>query len=240
MKSICIIGRGNVASHLQTWLSEAGYEVSETNPRTFEGFKPNADLCIVAVTDSAIDEVARKADAMLENSKAIIVHNSGTVPLAELGELSHHAGVLYPMQTFTKGRKLQYNHIPVFVEGDSPETEKALMDLAADMTDNARTADSNLRAHVHLGAVFACNYLNYMLMLAEKSIAPLGLSTYGQLIEETVAKALEIGPEKAQTGPARRGDVKTLWTHMNLLQGHPHTSRVYRLLSQHILNLYKD
>ena len=144
------------------------------------------------------------------------------------------------MQTFTKGRKLDYAHIPLFHEGSDPEAAKRLEELAGAMTDHARHVDSDTRAHIHLGAVFACNYLNYMMLLAERTIAPLGLDTYRPLIEETIAKALEMGPRDAQTGPARRGDINTLWAHMHLLQAHPHTGRVYRLLSQQILNLYKD
>lgn len=238
--TITVIGTGNVASHLVPWLEGAGAKVSQANPHTLEGLHPQTDICIVSVTDSAIPAVAASADKALANPDAIIAHTSGTTPLSALSDLSHATGVLYPMQTFTKGRKLDYAHIPLFHEGSDPEAAKRLEELAGAMTDHARHVDSDTRAHIHLGAVFACNYLNYMMLLAERTIAPLGLDTYRPLIEETIAKALEMGPRDAQTGPARRGDINTLWAHMHLLQAHPHTGRVYRLLSQQILNLYKD
>lgn len=238
--TITVIGTGNVASHLVPWLEGVGAKVSQANPHTLEGLDPQADICIVSVTDSAIPAVAESADKALANPDAIIAHTSGTTPLSALSGLSHATGVLYPMQTFTKGRKLGYAHIPLFLEGSTPQATKVLEEIAGAMTDNARCVDSDARAHIHLGAVFACNYLNYMMLLAERTVAPLGLDTYRPLIEETIAKALEMGPRDAQTGPARRGDINTLWAHMNLLQGHPHTGRVYRLLSQQILNLYKD
>lgn len=238
--NITVIGSGNVASHLVSWLESVGAKVSQADPHTLKGLDPQSDICIVSVADNAIPAVAEAADMAVSNPDAIIAHTSGTTPLSALSGLCHATGVLYPMQTFTKGRRLEYTHIPIFLEGSTPHATKVLEELAAAMTDNSRCVDSDNRARIHLGAVFACNYLNYLLLLAERTIAPLGLETYRPLIEETVAKALDMGPRDAQTGPARRGDINTLWTHMHLLQGHPHTGRVYRLLSQQILNLYKD
>lgn len=239
---ISVVGHGNVATHLHKWLQGVGYEVNQINSRTLEGLDTNADICVLAVSDSAIEKVALACDALLKKPEAIIAHTAGSVPMAKLRSLTHHTGVLYPMQTFTKERALSYEKIPVFVEGDTDVTSGRLMALASAMTENARQADSDTRARIHLGAVFACNYVNYMLYLATRMVhdSGLGLDVYAPLVEETVDKALSCGPFIAQTGPARRGDLSTLWAHMDLLRNHPHASRVCRLLSQQILNLYKD
>lgn len=237
---ITVIGTGNVASHLVPWLRGSGADVSQANPHTLEGLDPQSDICIISVSDNAIAEVAAAADRLLAKPDAVIAHTSGTTPLSVLKGLGHPGAVLYPLQTFTKERELEYAHIPVFVEGATEKITEAMMSLAFGMTDNARQADSATRARLHLGAVFACNYLNYMLLLADRATEHIDLELYRPLIEETVAKALEIGPRDAQTGPARRGDLNTMWEHMHLLQGHPHTGRVYRLLSQQILNFFKD
>lgn len=238
---ITVVGTGNVASHLMLWLENIGVTVSQANPHTFESLDQYADICIISVSDNVIAEVAATADKLLSNPDAVIAHTSGTTPLSILDGLIHSGAVLYPLQTFTKGRALEYAHIPIFVEGATAKASEALINLAKRMTDNAREADSATRARLHLGAVFACNYLNYMLLLADGATEHIGLDLYRMLIEETVSKALEIGPRDAQTGPARRGDLNTLWAHMHLLQGqgHTHTCRVYRLLSQQILNFFK-
>lgn len=239
---IAIAGNGNVATHLYRWLNTLGCEVSKANSRTLEDLDTQADICLIAVSDSAIGEVASAVDAKLEKDNAIIAHTAGSMPLSLLEGRRHKGGVFYPMQTFTKDRELEYASIPVFVEGATTEVEDQLLDLAKRMTDNAHLADTKTRAHIHLGAVFACNYVNYMLYLADKAVKEcnLSLDIYKPLVEETVAKAMTCGPYASQTGPARRADLATLWTHMDLLQNHPHMSRVCRLLSQQILNLYKE
>lgn len=242
--SISVIGGGNVATHLCTWLAEAGLASAEVNPRSLEGLDPTADFILVAVADSAITDVAMKADRIITNPDAVIAHTSGSTPLAAISALSHHTGVLYPMQTFTKGRALVYDEIPLFVEGSSEYSDTRLMALANHMSRNVRAVDSTARARIHLGAVFACNFLNYMLTLAQESVEPAGfdLAVYAPLVRETVDKALKCGPVSSQTGPARRNDLPTISTHLSLLRqcdGCLAAAETYDILSHQIMNLYK-
>jgi predicted short-subunit dehydrogenase-like oxidoreductase (DUF2520 family) len=58
------------------------------------------------------------------------------------------------------------------------------------------------------------------------------------LIVETVTKSLSIGPEQAQTGPAKRGDLQTLDKHMQFLQHDEALASLYQTISQHILDRY--
>jgi predicted short-subunit dehydrogenase-like oxidoreductase (DUF2520 family) len=57
------------------------------------------------------------------------------------------------------------------------------------------------------------------------------------LIHETVDKLNYLSPEKAQTGPAKRGDRKVIETHLSSLEGR--TKEIYKLLSESIIDKYK-
>lgn len=238
---IAVTGTGNVAAHLMRWLATKGINALQVNPRTLEGMDPNSDICIIAVSDIAIDEVARKVDCMLENPDAIIAHTSGTTPLSILTGLRHSGAVLYPMQTFTKDRTLEYDQIPLFIEGSTSIAAECVSALAHILSSSVEEVDSDLRACIHLGAVFACNFLNFMLAMADESIkeSKLNLRIYEPLIKECVDKAMNIGPIAAQTGPAKRGDTTTMKAHLDLLRSRPEAATLYNMISNQILSKYK-
>ena len=90
---------------------------------------------------------------------------------------------------------------------------------------------------IHVAAVFACNFSNYLFALAEQLLNKQGfeLDILRPLIAETLNKSLDIGSEQAQTGPAVRGDLETLDKHMAFLE-ESGFQEVYRLLTEKILN----
>lgn len=53
------------------------------------------------------------------------------------------------------------------------------------------------------------------------------------LIRETADKAIEMGPTKAQTGPAVRGDIPTIKKHQRMLKDIG-LKRLYRQITRHI------
>jgi hypothetical protein len=53
-----------------------------------------------------------------------------------------------------------------------------------------------------------------------------------------ITKSLSIGPENAQTGPARRGDLETLDRHMDFLKDDETVSELYKIISQDIVDRY--
>jgi predicted short-subunit dehydrogenase-like oxidoreductase (DUF2520 family) len=55
------------------------------------------------------------------------------------------------------------------------------------------------------------------------------------LIRETMDKVFEMDPLKAQTGPARRNDRKTIEKHLKALENSPQRKRIYKLLSEEII-----
>jgi predicted short-subunit dehydrogenase-like oxidoreductase (DUF2520 family) len=55
------------------------------------------------------------------------------------------------------------------------------------------------------------------------------------LILETAEKVQQQFPADAQTGPAIRGDQKTILNHLQMLKNEPELEQLYRLLSQGII-----
>lgn len=233
-QKVCILGTGNVAAHLEHWLAEAGINACICSARRPEHW-PEADIYMLAVTDGAISEVARQ----LRGRNAIAVHLSGSSPIDALNDCRLR-GVIYPVQTFTKGIPLNYSEIPLLVEGSTPEVTETLWELAGKMSSKRIAADSEQRRKVHLAGVMASNFPNHLLLLAQMQLETEGfpLDLLRPLMEETLNKAFEKGPYEAQTGPARRNDQMTLNKHMNMLDAETRTKEIYRQISSSINDTY--
>ena len=252
---IAFIGAGNVAWHLAPELENAGHQVTEVYSRNKKNaahlvkrtynatLKKNldfrnssAEIFIIAVSDNAIAEVAA---AIQLPANSVVVHTSGGQPIDRLGYAStDNIGVFYPLQTFSKGKKVDFREIPLLIEAENDNVEKILKHLAASISGNVYVVDSESRKAIHVSAVFSCNLTNYLLIIAkiilEKNNMPFDLLK--PLINETIEKGLAIGPEKALTGPAIRGDLETLDRHMDFLKNHPEFAAIYKLISQNILD----
>lgn len=59
------------------------------------------------------------------------------------------------------------------------------------------------------------------------------------LILETIGKAIELGPENSQTGPAVRYDLNTIEKHLDLLSFSPDLKNIYDLITKSIIRYYK-
>ena len=55
------------------------------------------------------------------------------------------------------------------------------------------------------------------------------------LIVETAEKVKRMNPKEAQTGPAKRGDVKVIQEHMRELETDPDYKALYTLISNSII-----
>ncbi len=255
---VAFVGSGNVAWHLAAALDNTEFAVREVyskNPLHAEALverlydaevKASLDfstspckIFIIAVSDDAIQDVVRE---IVLPEDAVLVHTSGSQPLDVLRDAAAESiGVLYPLQTFTKDSKVLFQEIPVFIETLNPATEKLLMAMAKGITDHAFKITSPERKALHLAAVFASNFTNHMLLLAQEIMKENSLSFdwLKPLIVTTITKGLQIGPENSQTGPARRGDFETLDMHVEYLQEDEATAELYKVISQDIIDRYQ-
>ena len=251
---IAFIGAGNVAWHLAPALENAGHRVvdiynrSAKNARKLQqrlyraDINPSLDFShssatvfFICVSDDAIEDISQEI-ALPEN--AIICHTSGAKPANALGwAAAKGTGVFYPLQTFSKVQKISFDDIPILVEGDDKATTAILKRLAGSVSTVVREVSASDRLAIHVAAVFACNFTNYLIGVAADLLADrkLDIELLRPLIAETINKCLDLGPEKAQTGPAARADYQTLDRHMEYLRNSTY-SDLYKILTEKILN----
>lgn len=253
---IVLIGAGNVAWHLAPALKKQGHEIVAIFSRTkksavalakkvrsnavskIEDIPPTADLYILALQDKAISEVARSLSFIPKN----IVHTSGSVPVSVFPRKFRNTGVFYPLQTFTKSRKVNFKEIPLLIESNDPKTKKLLLNLANSISEHVQFITSEKRKKIHLAAVFANNFVNYLYSIASDILKEnqLPFDLLKPLILETALKIKESSPEKIQTGPARRADTEIIRSHLKLLSGKKERKAVYDLISKSIINKFNS
>lgn len=251
MKEIVIIGSGNVADALAHAITASNYTLRQIFARNrTEGraiadavgcdyaSEPaalaEADIYLIAVSDQAIGRVT---EGLHFGNDAVVAHTAGSVGLDELPRQIKNRAAFYPLQTFTKGRRVNFRDIPLFIECSSPFAVKVITDLANALSDHVRKVTSVQRMQLHMAAIFACNFSNHMYTIAQSLLAENGLQTdiIKPLIAETAAKAME-SPSAAtvQTGPAVRNDYQIKDKHMEMLKNHPHFQNLYKTISLNI------
>jgi len=255
--NICIIGAGNVGSHLARALFAAGHNITTVHNRTaekgralaaeieaeacsdFGQIPKNSDAYIIAVKDDAIDEAASKLQI---NPDGIVMHTAGSVSLNVLTQYFKRTGVLYPLQTFSKGRKVDVKKIPFFIEANNEKVFSKIKALALSMAGSVTPMDSTGRKKMHLAAVFACNYSNYMYSIASDILNEdnIPLDIMKPLLRETLEKAIALGPKNSQSGPALRNDTKTLEAHADMLKNTPNLQKLYTFVSSSINEYFSN
>ena len=250
---IGLLGAGRVASQLGPALAAAGHTVAFVWSRTAAAAAalaaqlpgaqalstlasplPPADVYLLAVPDAA---VAPLLAAATWPPGALVAHLAGALPLAVFDQQpAVRGGVFYPLQTFSPGRAIDWPAVPVCIEAADPAAEATLLALAHSLSQHVQRLDSARRLRLHVAAVFANNFTNHLLgiadaLLAEANLAP---NLLAPLVRETVAKALANEPFAVQTGPAVRRDAPTLAAHEAALAAHPAWQALYAQLTASI------
>lgn len=256
IKTCVVIGSGNVATHLATALApyveilqifsrdilharELADRISSSCIATNDvtAISPDADLYLMSVADDCIASLLQQIPRI---NNGIWVHTSGSVGVDVFAELREHFGVFYPLQTFSKHKAVEMKSVPFFIEGSSSSVEKSLLDLAGKISNNVRLLNSEGRRRLHVAAVFACNFVNYMWVVADRQLRLCGTDIHAldPLLKETMEKITTLSPAEAQTGPARRGDKHIIDSHIKMLSGDD--AQLYELLSNQIYKTYHE
>jgi len=256
IETITLIGAGNVAWHLGKGLSLKGYSINEVWSRTHDsaselanriGARPvaelelldrNVDMIIVAVNDSAISGIVKQ----FMNIESLVVHTSGSVAMSELEGTTDSYGVFYPLQTFTKHIPVNLAEVPLCIEASDNEVLTLIEQVAQTLSSNVHHINSEQRLLLHVSAVFASNYSNFMYMLASDILASKGLSFdfLKPLVAETAHKVITSEPSRVQTGPAKRGDSNVIDKHLKLLASMPEYAEIYSLLAERIRQRFQQ
>lgn len=249
---IALVGAGRVASCMGPRLREAGHTIACVYSRilmnaedlaerveapAFDNLEllPYADVYLTMLSDDALMALAPIIVKVCPD--ALFLHTAGSIPMDIWKEAgAKRYGVLYAMQTFSKGIKLDWTQVPVFIEGSSKAELDTVRKLALDLSPNVTPLSSKGRKKLHIAAVFACNFTNHMYAISEQLLADEGIpfSVMLPLVRETARKVENLSPTAAQTGPAVRGDRKVIGEHLELLKESPEYADLYRLISTDI------
>ncbi len=245
---ITIVGTGNVATALAKGFYARGLEIWSIFGRNADhacalaaqvGARPTQsldfereDLVILAISDDALETVAPQIRL---RRGAWVLHTSGTKGLEVFGTIEAACGVFYPLQSFTKGRLINWSSVLFLTESNDRYLQMIMKSLAERLGAKASMVNQDIRRQLHLSAVFACNFSNLMLCYAQDILKEKGIDfeILRPLVMEAMAKAFDLGALPALTGPARRRDWKTMQSHLNLLP--PVLQELYELLSMKII-----
>ncbi len=251
IKNIVFIGAGNMATNLALGLKKNGFEIVQVFSRTNEHAKilarkvdgeyctnldqvlQTADLYIISVADSVLEEIAGK----IKIPGGVIVHTSGSIPMDVLRGCADLFGVFYSPQTFVKKNPVDLDHVPICFEGNNETTTELLKGLAGQLSDSVYNLNSTQRKMVHLAAVFAGNFSNFMYVAAEELLTrnDLPFDLLHPIIRQTAENAWKSTIFDFQTGPAVREDMKILSMHVDMLSDYPEFRELYELISRNII-----
>lgn len=250
INKISIIGSGNVATHLAVAFDKNNIEVTHVYSRNELTGKelskkvnaefvsrlaalPLGQLTILCVPDDSIQEVIND----LPNGIPV-AYSSGSVDLKDIST-DKEIGVFYPLQTFSKNQNVDIFNVPFLIEARNEEFAATLFNLAWQISRKVEFADSEKRGQLHLAAVWINNFVNHCIHQAHEICTEYDIdyTLLQPLLEETVRKAMENTPKEVQTGPAKRGDQKTIQKHMDMQTGL--RKELYKLLTESIQNTYK-
>ncbi len=253
---INFIGAGNVAWHLAQALHGEGCHIGQIYSRTLKNARAlanivsasftnqiseindDADIYILSIKDDVVlDFIDNQTFKMIVRGK-LIVHTAGSISMSVLENLSENTGVLYPLQTFSKHKEIDFRRVPVCIEANSTENLKLLKKISEKLLAPVYEINSEQRQYLHLAAVFACNFTNHFYVLADDILQQKNISfdILKPLIKETADKIKNISPKDAQTGPAVRNDKKITKKHLKLLSEFPELQNLYSFVSNSILN----
>lgn len=253
MINITIVGTGNVAFHLsEIFLEREGINLMEicgrkNNLPSYFNDKINysnnlsklekSDFYLICIDDDQIENISK---TIIIDKHSIILHCSGSTSINVLSN-NFSYGVLYPLQTFSINKSVNFNDIPIIVEGNSIESLNKIKTLGLMISGNVLKASSKQRLAIHVSAVFTNNFTNYMRIVADEILKSNEIDTdiLNPLTLETSNKLKYLSSKDAQTGPALRNDLKTIKKHLNLLKGTGY-EEIYKTISSKITKLNNE
>lgn len=253
---IVFIGAGRLATNMAQALFQKGHRILTVYSRTMTSAQQLAEK-VEAVATCDLQSLPQRADAFIFSVKDAVLgrliadlqkgreevaffHTAGSVTMEVFGQHPCH-GIIYPMQTFSKERLVDFSRVPIFIETNNDRTLLLAEALASSISQHIYQLSSEERRYLHLAAVFACNFANHCYALSAEILKKHGLpfSVMLPLINETAQKANTMDPVEAQTGPAVRYDVNVIEAQKELLADNPDMQEIYELMSKSIHLLAK-
>ncbi len=250
---VTIIGTGNTAWYFAQALHASGHYcagiygrnrqsaellAATVNTKAYDAIEniEESDCCIIAISDSAVAEVAEK----IAFKTTTLLHTAGSLPMELLAQSAVHYGVLWPVYSIVKTNLPGHRNVPMVWEASDEHAANNIIMLAKSMSDNITNLSGTQRLNLHMAAVLGNNFTNHLFAICEQICGAQGIpfDALYPIIQQTVERIKEHSPKDLQTGPAKRGDIPVLKKHMDLLHAKPEWQEVYKALSQSIAAMY--
>lgn len=206
--NIAIVGAGRAGSSFAAAL-DAHHRVTVVHHGDLdENALTTADVVLLCVRDDAIAATSRR---LRVSSRTVVAHVAGS---RGLDVLAGHArvGSLHPLATLPDAligaRRLRGGVYAL--EGD-----ELLVELVASLDGRVIRVAPGQRALYHATATAAANHLVALLGHVAVLASATGLDPHDflALAQQALEDVTRVGPARALTGPASRGDVATLEAH---------------------------
>ena len=256
--NIGFIGAGRVGCSLGRYFIHNGFLISGYYSRSYESAclaaeltetKPyenlmelvsDCDVIFVTVNDGAIVDVGRQLAAYNLKDK-ILCHCSGAMSSAVFEDLEGVGGIgsLHPLMAISS-KEQALGQAFFTIEGNDIGI-KVLRDILTKCKNPYQTIDSGNKTKYHLAAATASNLVVGLLDMSVNLLTECGFTeeaareALSPLVIGNVKGVMEMGADKALTGPVSRGDAGTVKKHLDELEGEDRD--IYRLLSKRLMKL---
>ncbi len=208
------------------------------------------EIIFITTPDDRIEKTFRtlcKKKAFSDN--ALVIHCSGNFSsdiLKAKKSLRLKTGTIHPLQTFADPKESikRFKGITCTYESDSSVAAKQLLQIIKALKGTSVRINKRLKPIYHASGVIASNYLATLFYLSRKFLTKAGFPeklaerALLQLVEGTVKNLKSPGLPHALTGPISRGDIKTIKTHIKMIQKYlPQYEPAYKLLGAYTTEL---
>jgi predicted short-subunit dehydrogenase-like oxidoreductase (DUF2520 family) len=180
-----------------------------------------ADIYLIATADDGIVAAAEAlAATKLLRTGSVVFHCSGALPssaLAAASRCSAAVASIHPIRSFASPDDVVKDFAGTWCGAEGDDTALTLLEPAfAALGANTVRIDAARKTLYHAAAVFAANYTTTLLGIAQEGYAAAGVApdTALKLMEPLVRAGIDnvfrLGPAKALSGPAARGDMATV------------------------------
>lgn len=248
MNRISLVGYGRLASTLIPPLLDAGVSIVQWHIRNVSlheevtdlfHIQPIADINSLIEDADAIwlmvpDQVIAEVSASISRLDIPHVHTSGATPIDVLS--STNKGLFYPLNTFTGDQQPWNQDIPIIVQSNDVALKQDLTLLAHRLSTQVPAIRSEDMIHLHIAAVFAQNFSNHLIHLAEDYLEhkKLNRSLLTPLLNQMIVELRKRPAGLNQTGPAIRKDTNTIQAHEEVLAARKDLLSIYRMLTASI------
>ncbi len=245
MDKAVIIGAGRIAYSLVNALINSGIEIVQIISRNLESARSlaekfdlnnftsdlnkistEANLIFICVNDSEIKNAAGKI-SLIEypfNNK-LFIHLSGAENIEVLNSLKDKGGLtasMHIMQSFPSKEIVEIKNCYTAIETESEIAGKKLFAIAELLNLRSFKINSESKSLYHLAGVFAVNFLNGNLFIANQLLqnAQVNIDVFElmkPIIETCLKNISQKGIEKSLSGPIDRGDILTIKKHLKSL-----------------------